>query len=161
MKDCPKKQCLLSFLAVFAFMLTYEILEHSVWLDPLYQASTSVLRSRAEMDQLSNWYLIHTALLAFLFCFLYKRFGDSDCGITGNMKDGKPCDFRRGLWFGIIIGLIMGVLDSRSYSWLPIHMNLSMAWFFGALAEGVGIGLILSFTCKKNGLSCSMGNKAA
>jgi|GEM_PF-5768423 len=157
MKDCPKKQCLLSFLAVFAFMMTYEIFEHSVWLDPLYKATASIWRTRAEMDQLTNWYMIHTAILAALFCCLYSRFSDSSCSMSGNMGaagDKKPCQYRKGIWFGVTIGLIMGVLDSRSYSWLPIHMNLSMAWFFGALAEGVGIGMLLALTCKKKG-ECS------
>jgi hypothetical protein len=153
MKDCPKKQCLLSFLAVFAFMMAYEIFEHSVMLKQLYEASASALRSQVEMDQLTTWYMIHTAILAALFCCLYARFSDKSCG-TMNGAD-KPSDpMKRGLWFGIMIGLIMGVLDSRSYTWMPIHMNLSMAWFFGALAEGVGIGLILAFTCRKPG-ECS------
>lgn len=149
LQGCPMKKCLMSVLAVFAFMMSYEIFEHSVMLDPLYKATANMWRPRVQMDDLTNWYMIHTFILAALFCCLYSRFTDSPCATA--TPDAKPCPFKRSIWFGIKIGLIMGVLDSRSYAWMPIPMNLSMGWFFGDLAEGAGIGLVLGLVCKKNG----------
>lgn len=159
MKDCPVQKCLLSVLAVFAFMMAYEIFEHSVLLDPLYKATQNIWRPRAQMDDLTTWYMVHTAILAALFVCLYSRFSDKHCG-TGAMmcstkdapatvpQDDKPCPYKRSVVFGIKIGLIMGVLNSRSYAWMPIPMELSMGWFFGSLAEGAGIGLVLGLVSK-------------
>jgi hypothetical protein len=144
MKECPKKKCLLSFLSVFAFMMGYETLEFSVWLAPLYKASASMWRPMADMDSLSNWYIVHTAVLAGIICCLYKCFHPCEMGKDAAAPmDDKSCAFKRSIKFGVKIGLLMGVLASRSYAWMPVHMNITMAWFFGALAEGVGIGLVL------------------
>jgi hypothetical protein len=146
MKDCPKKKCVLSFLSVFAFMMGYETLEYSVWLAPLYQASANIWRPMADMDSLSNWYIIHTAVLAVIITCMYKCFTPCSMGKDAAAPmDMKNCAFKKGVVFGLKIGLLMGVLASRSYVWMPVHMNITMAWFFGALAEGVGIGLVLGF----------------
>lgn len=144
MIDCPKKQCLMSFLCVFAFMMAYDIYVNSVLLGQVFKISAAVLRPAAEMDQLSTWYIAHTAVLAGLFCCLYKDL----CMVTGKgTADTEKPDstYEKSLKFGVKIGLIMGILASRNYTWLPLSMNITMAWFFGALAEGVGIGLILGF----------------
>jgi len=152
MKECSGKKCLLSFLAVYAFMLSYEIFEHSILLARLYKASATVWRPVTDMDHLSTWYLVHTALLALLFCVLYKGYS---CNVSEkNMADSKYCPFKQSIPYGIKIGLIMGVLASRSYTWIPMHMNVAMAWFFGGLAEGVGIGLMLGLTSRKKTGNC-------
>lgn len=148
MKDCNKKQCLISTVAVFAFIFAFDYLFHGMLLHGLYESTAHLWRPMEEMDQMM-WMCIgyHFLLAASITCLygLIAKNGGGTCETTG-----KPaCPRKTGICFGMKLGVIMGLMSASSYIWMPIPGELAAYWFVGAVLQGIGIGLILSCTCKK------------
>lgn len=152
MSKCPKRQCLISFAAVFVFMFLYDKLFHgSVWMMDMYQHTANLWRTSEQMRGVFPWMFVRYALLSAAICCLYKKIAMADdaayCAAPG---EKNPCpSTNRGLCFGVALGILLGVMQASSYIWMPMPGALALAWFLGALIQGVLIGLLLSFLCRK------------
>ncbi len=121
-------------LAGFAFTFIYEFLLHGQILMGLYEQTAHLWRPEGEMKMslmMLNQFLT-TAILAFIF--------------TRNFEGKGVCE---GMRFGIMMGLLMGVMSAAAYIWTPIPGALAIGWFFGGLGWGLGLGVVFSLIYHK------------
>lgn len=130
------KNFVISVIAVFIFMFAYDWLVHSQLLMPLYMETPNLWRPDAEMQALFPWSigidLAKAALIAYLFTQHYEARGMGE-----------------GVRFGLYIGALLGLMQLAAYTYLPVSLNLGLAWFFVYLLQGLGAGLILSLTYRR------------
>lgn len=159
MKSCPKSKCLISVVAVFIFIFVYDFLVHGILLEDAYNATANLWRNYDEMQSMMWMCFVMHGVLAFLytalFCLSCKKSGGS-CDSTPKTDEKKCCPIKRGVCFGTILGLILGVMNAGAYLHLPIPESLAISWFFASLVQGVGVGIILSLLNNKK----SCGTKA-
>lgn len=125
------KRFIISSVAVFVFIFVFDIVFHGKLLIELYQDTESLWRSPDEMQEYFEWALLSQMLLAIMCVWIFSRHYE-------NKGLGE------GARFGLYVGVFMGVLQFGSYPYMPISFVLAMAWFFGAVIQGLGIGLTLS-----------------
>lgn len=148
------KACLLPTVAVFIFMFAFDWLYHGHLLMSMYEQTASVWRPMEEMQQFMVYCLFYHAALALVFavsygCYLKKT---AMCATLPEGAEKAACPQKRGLCYGLVVGLIMGLNHSSAYIHLPIPLELALAWFAGSVLQGLGIGLVLSYTyCTKKG----------
>lgn len=159
MSKCPKSQCLISFVAVFAFMFLYDKVFHSCkWIMDQYDQTPQLWRTAEDMGQYFPWFFVRYGILTAVICCLYKKM----CQCATTSCSGKPvnegagccmkpgtCVHKRSMCFGAKIGVLIGTVQASSYIWMPISSSIALAWFGAAVVQGIGVGLILSFLCKK------------
>jgi len=138
---------LLSALLVFIFIAVAEYLIHAVWLKPLYQQTASLWRSEEEIKQLCPLMLGYEAILAIIVTKLYRK--SQKATVAVGEGECAPCPVKRAVCFGMIIGLLFGVMHAATYIWMPIPAELAIKWLIAGVLEGLGIGVILSFSCGK------------
>jgi len=153
------KTCLLSFIAVYVFIMAYTFLVHGVLLKADYEAYASLWRPMEEMMSLGYiCWLAHAVMAAVLTC-LYKKFRaakmlctcgpECQCGPACPCKAGSECGTTRcpiksgGLCFGFKIGLLLGVYHASFYILLPISGALAIKWFLAEFVMGLGVGAVL------------------
>lgn len=155
-KGCMKT-CIISFIAVYIFIMAYAFVVHGMLFKADYDAlmSSGITRTMEQMQSLS-WvcWLLHAVIAAASVC-LFKKF-------RKGMAACKPeaacisCPIRSGgVCFGMKIGLIMGSYMAFNYIWWPIPGMLAVKWFISEFVMGVGIGAILGMICKPSG-SCDV-----
>ena len=145
---CNKKTCLISFLAVYIFMMAYSFVVHGILLKADYDATANLWRPMAEMEQLGAiCWLLHALMAAVLVC-LFKKFkkGVAACD-AGAATSSCPIK-SGGICFGLKIGLLLGAYHASFYVLLPIPLDLAVKWFFAELFMGIGIGAVLGMVCK-------------
>ena len=168
MTSCKKTNCLIAVLAVFAFMFLYDKLFHGCpWMMEQYQKTSNLWRTPEAMHEVFAWFFVRYALLAGVITCLYKRWSKAPCcckgmssgacgtnanapGSSADCGTKKCCPRKCGICFGIKVGVLMGVIQASSYIWLPIPGELAIAWFVGALVQGIGVGIILSLILSKS-----------
>lgn len=156
MSKCMNKSCLISVIAVTAFLMGYGYVVHEIWLKPDYVATAHMWRTPEEMAAFFPFCLIFPIGLAMLFTCLFKKFR---MGLATCCPDSANtcCPIKSGgLCFGIKLGLILGLLMSNAVIWMPIPTDLAVKWFFAGLGEGIGVGVILGMLCGKSGSSCEV-----
>lgn len=121
---------LLATLALFAFILIYEMLLHDFILIDMYELTQRTWRDFAEIEaNISLAILFQLALsawTAFIFTQIYPKGG-----------------IKFGLFFGLYFGVFAGILTATWYLWLNVPAVLGLSWFLSSLGEGLGGGLIL------------------
>lgn len=143
---CPVKHILIATVAVFAVTFAFDWLYHGVYLKDMYEATAAIWRPKAEMDAMMGVCLVYHAVLAFGVSALY-------CMMAKNCACGGGCP-KTGMRFGLLLGLVIGIVHFSSYIWLPISMDLALRWLGGAVVWGVLTGYVLSLVkskccCKK------------
>jgi heme/copper-type cytochrome/quinol oxidase subunit 3 len=126
---------IISVIAVFAFMFAYEFVVHGHLMMPMYMESQQLWRPDETMKELFPWSLGIGLALAAAITYLFTRH-----------YEGKGT--QEGVRFGLYIGLIMGLVQAGTYIYLPISLNLAIAWFVLYVIEGIGAGIVLSLTYK-------------
>jgi hypothetical protein len=126
---------IISVIAVFIFTFVYGFIVHGHLMMPMYLQTQGVWRSMAEMSTLMPWSIGTGIALAAAISFLFTRH-----------YEGRG--LHEGLRFGLYVGLIMGLVQFGAYTYLPIPLNLALAWLVVYTIEGIGIGLVLSLTYK-------------
>lgn len=136
---CPIKHILFTTAVAFFVMFGFEWVFHGIYMMPDYEATASLWRSEAEMQELFHICLIRKALMALaiggLFCWLGKGCGGIKCPVKGAK-------------FGLLIGLMLGASMFGSYLWIPIPMDMAIKWLVGDMLMGVLVGGILAITCR-------------
>ncbi len=124
----------LSVVAVFIFMFAYEFVVHGHLMMPLYNETPQLWRPEAEMQaNLFPWGILSGVGLALVVTWLFTRHYENK-------------GLHEGVRFGLWLGLLMGVMQFGAYNYLPISLNLALAWFAVMLVEGIGMGVVLSLT---------------
>ncbi len=127
------KPFLLSLVAGFAFIWVFDFILHANLLMDTYLQTPQLWRSEADMKEKFPFMLFNQFLIAFITAFIFTRH-----------YEGKGIG--EGVRYGILIGLLLGVEMMGSYAWMPISSTLALAWFFGGLAKGVGLGVVYALT---------------
>jgi hypothetical protein len=151
-KSCSAKPCcvgkyLLAAIPVFIFLMATGFLINHIWLKDLYMQTASLWRPMDEMSGMFPKIAAYQAILSVLLTALYKKCKNAECAPAEG--DKKPCPRAKALCFGIVIGLLMGTMQGAAYIWMPIPLELAVKWFISGLVQGIGVALILSFTCCK------------
>lgn len=153
MTKCPKARCMISVIAVFAFMFLFDKLFHGCsWMMEKYEETAHLWRSPDDMAHYAPWFFVRYGIMALVICCLYKKFAagmaaGGTCEKTGIISKCTP--YKTGICFGIKIGLLIGVVQASSYIWLPISGEVAIAWLVASVIQGIGVGLILTALCKK------------
>lgn len=122
---------IISVIAVFAFMFAYEYVVHGQLLMPLYNETPSLWRPMDAMMNFMPWMIVTSLALAAVITYLFTRHYEAK-------------GYGEGARFGLYIGLILGLMQFGAYYYLPISLNMALAWFVAYVIEGVGVGLVLS-----------------
>ena len=125
-------------------LFAYEFFVHAQWLMPEYEATESLWRSDAEMEELKSWSFVRLFLLVATIGYLYTK-----------NHEGKGAG--EGLRFGFAVGLVLAVVNASAYLWMPISADLALSW---GLA-GVGTGLIVGLAFSLVYTPCKASKKAA
>lgn len=122
----------LGFIALAIYIVLYEWLFHGGILGGLYQATASVWRPEADMQDYFLWMLSGQLLFAFIFCLLFIC---TRC--QANIKDGAT--------YGLLIGLLMASGSLAYYAVLPIPLTLLAWWILGGLIEAIIAGALFGW----------------
>lgn len=127
------KRCLISVVAVFAFVALYEWLVHGVLLMGMYEQTADIWRPKGEENMafifLSQ--ILFSVMIAFIFTRNYEGKGIGE-----------------GVRFGSYMGLLLASIQVGTYCYLPIPLALTLAWVVAEVLKGIGSGVVLSFTYK-------------
>lgn len=108
------KKIILTTILVAIFWSAFDFLIHNVYLDPEYQSTPGLWRTKEEI--FSFWWMpLLTVVASFFFVWTY-------CCDVGNKS------FKKGTVFGTKIGVIMGLGWFGMYCVLPISMHLAVVW---------------------------------
>lgn len=131
----PLCKLIICTLLCFAFIFGFGFILHGKILAEMYEESKPLWRTVEEMQLHFKFMLLTQFITAFVISALYSKY----CG---------GCGLVRGLRFGLLIGILFGTMSAAAYAWMPITADLARGWFFGGLAEGVGLGMICWLTFK-------------
>lgn len=125
------KRCIFSILFCFIFVIFFNWFFHGQILAKLYNETPQLWRSAKEMQAL-RWFswlsgMLLVAVVGYFFAIFYQGRGLGE-----------------GVNFGLTVGALIGVVHFASFAYLPISLNLALAWLFGAMVKGLGLGVILS-----------------
>lgn len=134
---CLFKGLIIPTAVVFAVIFVFEYLFHGSVMMPHYEATADLWRSKEEMDALGHICLIRMIVVAAVISMMYHCF-------SRNAASCGSCP-RLGAKFGLMVGLLLGMWDFGAYVWLPIPMEIALAWLFGDVVLGLLIGLVLSW----------------
>lgn len=138
---CPIKNILIATVVTFIVTMAFDWLLHTQLMMADYTATAAMWRPEAEMNAMMGVCIFYHAVLSFgvaaLYCFTSKS---SSCG--------GACAVR-GMKFGFLLGLILGISHFASYIWMPIPMDMAIKWLGGSIAWGVIIGYVLSLVSSK------------
>jgi hypothetical protein len=126
---------ILSVAAVFVFMFAYEYVVHGHLMMSVYRETQQLWRPDQSMKELMPWSIGIGLALAAAITWLFTRH-----------YEGKGME--EGVRFGLYVGLIMGLVQAGAYIYLPISLNLAIAWLVIYVIEGIGAGIVLSLTYK-------------
>lgn len=135
---CSIKKIILAWIAVFVTIFAYEWAFHGMYMMPDYEATASMWRDGAGMQELLHIAWIRQAVLAFVIGGLY-------CWVS---KAEHGCCTKFGIKFGAMIGLILGISSFGLYLYLPIPYEMALKWLIGETLMGVVIGIVLAFMGK-------------
>lgn len=143
---CPIKKVLITTIVAFVVSMAFDWVFHGIYMKDAYLATASMWRSDEEMKGMMNFCLIYHGVLAFGVAALYCMFSkSSDC------KGSCP---KRGIKFGFLVGLILGISHFASYIWMPIPLEMALNWLAGSVAWGVILGFVLSLLSRCCNKSC-------
>lgn len=127
---------LAAVVAGFIFVFISDYIVHGNLLMETYQNTDHLWRMEEDMQSFMPFMMGMQFLLALLVIFIFTR----------HYEEKGPAE---GLRYGVMIGLLMGLLPASSYAWMPIPGALALAWFADGLLKGVGLGLIAALIYRK------------
>lgn len=128
------KKLAISVIAAFVTVYAFEWLWHGILMNDMYQATASVWRPSSEAN-----YTIMTAA-QFLFALSFTVF---------YAKVGKHLECKRGVAFGLLTGLLLGLPDIGAYSYLPIPLTLALMWVLANIFKCIVTGVVVAFIYKE------------
>ncbi len=127
---------LLSVVAGFIFVFGLDFVVHQNLLVELYEQTKDLWRFEETMAEFFPLYLGHSLLLVVITGFIFTR----------HFEGKGVCE---GLRFGAMIGVLLALMSSCSYIWMPIPLALALGWAVSGFATGLGLGVIYSLIYRK------------
>lgn len=140
---CPVKKVLITTIVTFAVTMAFDWLFHGKLMMADYTATASMWRPEADMKAMTDVCILYHAVLAFGVAGLY-------CYFSKHTECGGACP-GKGIRFGFLLGLILGISQFAGYIWMPIPLAMALKWLGGSIAWGVITGYVLSLVCGKCG----------
>ena len=124
------KRFIIASCGAFIFVFLYEFLVHGFLMAGYYEQTVSVWRPKEESNMLIM--LLSQFLFGFAVAFFYPIVGmDTD-------------DCKKGIPFGIGLGLVLAMPQIASYNYLPIPLAISLFWALISFIKAFGCSLIVS-----------------
>jgi hypothetical protein len=128
------KRSIIATVVVFVCWMAMDILIHGIFLKSLYEQTADLWRPEAEMKQ--GTMALVVAVSALFFTTVYARL----C---------RPKSLAMGVQYGLFFGVVSGVsMGLGTYSYMPIPMELAVAWMAGSVAEKGVAGAIVGWIVK-------------
>lgn len=145
MKNCNLKACLKPVVLLYLFFFGYEFFVHGIVLRSMYVETAALWRPSADQSVRAFSLLRYLVMAGVLTCLFKKfRLGYASCEGSSTEAATTHCPVKSGgLYFGVKIGLLLGIWSAGCFVYLPIPSSLAVAWFLTGLFEGIGAGLIL------------------
>ena len=119
------KSSIISFIVLFGVIFGYEFLVHGCLLSDLYNQTSSLWRSEADMK--ANLHYMFLAQASFSAAFVYM------CSKMGN----TPCaPFK----CGFTAGLLLAASQVGSYAVMPVPCMLTCSWVLSEFCKGMVSG---------------------
>ncbi len=147
-KCCPVRGFVLPAIAVYVTIFVFEWVFHGTFMKASYEATASLWRPEAEMQSMFYVCITRQIVMALVITALYF----CSKGFCADMLC-RASRLKKGLKFGFLIGLLLGISQFGAYAYLPIPVSLALSWLGGEIVLGILIGLVLSLGCclmKKN-----------
>lgn len=127
---------ILSLVAGFIFVFGFEFAVHAHLLADLYEQTAELWRPDDTMEPFFPLMILRTLLFVAIPAFIYTR-----------KHEGKG--IMEGVRFGIPLGLLLALMASSTYIWMPIPLELAGAWAAADFVIGLTLGVIYALTYKK------------
>lgn len=124
------KRFLIAGICAFIFVFLYEFLTHGFLMMDLYQQTSEVWRPQEESNMAIM--MLSQLLFGFAVAFFYPIVGLDD----ENCKKGIP--------FGIGLGLVMAAPQIATHCYLPIPITISLCWALIEFVKGLATVFIVS-----------------
>jgi hypothetical protein len=125
------KRLLLAILAGFVFVFVSDILIHGVWLEPDYQATSTMWRTRPEMQ--ARMLFMWGGQLLFVVCFV---------GLWAAGLAPHSCGLGCAIGYGCLMGLFSQALTLIQYVVTPLPPELAAKWFISGVVQTMLLGVI-------------------
>lgn len=123
------KKIVISTLVGTAVLKIFDMLVHQTLLAGLYESTASLWRPIEEMTA----YFPHDIVVTIVFVFV---FGLLMCPSVAEKN------MRTGLRFGFRVGLLLGLMMSNLYFYMPIPLELGLAWFLAPVVKMSLLGAV-------------------
>ena len=127
---------LLALVAGFAFKFGFDFVVHQNILKDLYEQTADLWRPHENMEECLPIMMSYSVLLVGIIGYIFTR-----------NFEGKG--IMEGLRFGLPMGILLALMMSSSYIWMPIPIELAIGWAASGLGLGLGIGVIFALLYKK------------
>jgi len=126
------KRFWMAFAACWVAGQAFNFVAHGVLMEPSYQALASLWRPKEVMDSMMWIMFLSSAVLVFLFCFIFTK-GYEGKGIM------------EGVRYGVLIALLAAVPQAvDAYVIYPIPFTLTIKWAAIGLAHYTLLGAVLA-----------------
>ena len=127
------KRLILAIVAVFVGVFVTDYLIHEVWLKSTYEQTMNLWRPKADMQARFVWLMLGQFLAAATFATLWAK------GFAGSGR------IRRACLYGLCMGLFSQATTFITFAVQPFPRDLAVKWVVAGLAQGVLMGLLVSF----------------
>lgn len=127
------KRFLFAAIAAFVATFIFDMLWHGFLMKDMYVATESVWRPQSECNM--KIMMLSQVLFALAFTFGYTQ-----------VLKGLKC--KRGIQYGLIIGLILAMPSLGTYCYLPIPLKMSLLWMLAAFLKCVVVGMVVALIYK-------------
>ena len=125
---------LVSSIILALVLFIFDTFYHGYLLAESYKYTSYLWRPELEMKEYLSFNIFIYALLAIFVVTLFKEFV---------LKLDKKHLLHNSIKFGLLVGGVIGVILLGFYAYMPISLNLALAWFGGSLIHGVIMTIVL------------------
>jgi hypothetical protein len=130
------KRFIFGTVATAITIFVFEWIFHGMYMMHLYEQTKPAWRAFEDMQRFIGFCIVTKLAMAAVITWIFSRHYEAR-GI------------QEGVRFGLYIGLLLGIVELRSYMYLPIPFEVPLNWFLGWVIEGVLIGMTLATVYKK------------
>lgn len=127
------KRFALAALGAFVFIFLFEMLWHAFLMKGLYESTMHIWRPQQEANMAFSFG--SQILFSLVFTFAYTKVGHH-----------LPC--KRGVAFGLFVGLLLGIPAIAAYCYLPVPLTIPLLWCVAEVLKCIGAGVIVAHTYK-------------
>jgi hypothetical protein len=124
-----------AFVALFGFDWIF----HGTIMMDSYKATAAMWRPEVEMQSYVWVCIVRQIVTAIIFACLF---------CTCLKTCGGCCPVMKGMKLGLKLGLLLGIAAFGTYAWMPIPMEMALAWLAGETIKGVFVGAVLGVCYK-------------